>query len=106
MPSELDVLIEESFRLRQEVQRLQEHYDAKRGRILELMSAANLKEYPCGPYKAVRTEAFIIESVSKELFIKALQEVDIPREKKVFLWNRSMKEVKRPEMVVLRAVGG
>jgi hypothetical protein len=37
------------------------------------------------------------------LFVKALQEVDIPREKKVFIWNRSIKEVKRPEMVILRS---
>jgi hypothetical protein len=103
MPSELDVLIDESVRLRQEVQRLQERYDAKRGRILELMTADNLRTYQYGSCKAMRTEAIILESVSKELFVKALQEVDIPREKKVFIWNRSIKEVKRPEMVILRS---
>lgn len=105
MPSELDVLLEESFRLRREVQRMQEQYDAKRGRILELMTAANQKAYQYGAYKAVRTEAVIIESVSKELFVKALQQADIPREKKVFIWNHSIKEVKRPETVILKEVG-
>ncbi len=105
MPSELDVLIDESLRLRQEVQRLQEQYDAQRGRILELMTAADTRVYRHGACKAVRTEAIILESVSKDLFVKALQEVDIPREKKVFIWNRSIKEIKKPEMVILRTVG-
>jgi hypothetical protein len=104
MPSELDVLIEDSLRLRQEVQRMQEQYDAKRGRILELMTAANQQMYRYGQCKAVRTVAVTIESVSKELFVKALQEVDIPREKKVFIWNHSVKEVKRPETVILRTI--
>lgn len=106
MPTELDVLIEESLCLRQEVQAMQEQYDEKRGRILALMTAANQQSYRYGQCKAVRTEAVIIESVSKELFVKALQEVDIPREKKVFIWNHSIKEVKRPETVILRMVGG
>ncbi|HMD68875.1 MAG TPA: hypothetical protein VKF42_08350 [Chitinivibrionales bacterium] len=106
MPSELDVLIEESLHLRQEVQKMQEQYDGKRGRILELMTADNRREYRYGQCKAVRTEAIILESVSKELFVKALQEVDIPREKKVFIWNKSIKEIKRPEMVILRTMGG
>lgn len=102
MPSELDVLIEESLRLRQEVNAMQEQYDEKRGRILALMIAADQRSYRYGSCKAVRTEAVIIESVSKELFVKALKEVDIPREKKVFIWNHSIKEVKRPEMVMLQ----
>jgi hypothetical protein len=105
MASELDVLIDESLRLRREVQRLQEQYDAKRSRILELMTAADARVYRHGQCKAVRTEAIILESVSKDLFVKALQEVDIPREKKVFIWNRSIKEIKKPEMVILRTVG-
>jgi hypothetical protein len=104
MSSELDVLIEESLRLRQEVQALQEQYDEKRGRILALMTAGNQRAYQYGQCKVVRTEAVTIESVSKELFVKALQEVDIPREKKVFIWNHSIKEVKRPETVILRTV--
>jgi hypothetical protein len=104
MPTELDLLIEESLRLRQEVQRLQEQYDAKRGRILALMIAADQQWYRCGSCKAVRTEACTIESVSKELFVKALKEVDIPRDKKVFIWNHSIKEVKRPETVILKAI--
>lgn len=106
MPSELDVLIEESLRLRQDVYRMQEQYDAKRGRILELMTADNRREYRHPLCRVSRTEAVILESVSKELFVKALQEVDIPREKKVFIWNKSIKEIKRPEMVILRTVGG
>jgi hypothetical protein len=105
MPSELDVLIEESFHMRKEVQRLQDQYNAKRGRILALMSAANQRVYWYGPCKVIRTEGVIMENVSKEQFIQALKEVDIPREKKVFIWNRSVKQVHRPEMVMLRAVG-
>ncbi|HUI92990.1 MAG TPA: hypothetical protein VLX68_12145 [Chitinivibrionales bacterium] len=104
MPNEIDVLIEESLRLRREVQRLQEQYDAKRGRILALMVAADRRWYTYGACKAVRTEACSIESVSKELFVKALKEVDIPGEKKVFIWNHSVKEVKRPETVILKIV--
>jgi hypothetical protein len=106
MSSELDVLIEESLRLRQEVCRMQEQYDEKRGRILQIMTTDNQREYRCGQCKVVRTEAIILESVSKELLVKALQEVDIPREKKVFIWNKSVKEIKRPEMVTLRMMGG
>ena len=85
---------------------MQEQYDTKRGRILELMTADNRREYRHPLCKVFRTEAVILESVSKELFVKALQEVDIPREKKVFIWNKSIKEIKRPEMVILRTVGG
>ena len=105
MPSELDTLIEESLNLRQEVQKMQERYDEKRGRILRLMAADNRREYRHPLCKVFRTEAVIIESVSKELFVKALQEADIPREKKVFIWNRSIKQVERPETVILRTVG-
>lgn len=48
MPSELDVLIEESLRLRQEVNAMQEQYDEKRGRILALMIAADQRSYRYG----------------------------------------------------------
>ena len=105
MQSEIDTLIEESLSIRKQVQTLQEQYDAKRGRILALMVAGNQREYRNALCRVFRTEAVIIESVSKELFVKALQEVDIPREKKVFIWNRSIKQVERPETVMLRTVG-
>jgi polyhydroxyalkanoate synthesis regulator phasin len=104
MSSELDNLIGESMDLRQQIQQLQQEYDAKRGQILGIMTATNRKFYLNDICKAIRTDAISIESVSKELFTKALQEVDIPREKKVFIWNRSVKEVKRPETVILQAL--
>jgi hypothetical protein len=104
MPSDLDNLIGESMDLRRQIQDLQQKYDARRSRILGIMTAANQKFYLNDICKAIRTDPVSIESVSKELFIKALQEVDIPREKKVFIWNRSIKEVKRPETVILQAL--
>jgi hypothetical protein len=104
MPTELDNLISESFDLRQQIQQLQQEYDAKRSQILGIMTATNQKFYLNDICKAIRTDPISIESVSKELFIKALQEVDIPREKKVFIWNRSVKEVKRPGTIILQAL--
>ena len=104
MPSELDNLIGESLDLRQRIQRMQQEYDAKRGQIFGIMTAANQKVYLNDKCKAIRTEPISIESVSKELFIRALQEADIPREKKVFIWNRSIKEVQRPATVVLQTL--
>jgi polyhydroxyalkanoate synthesis regulator phasin len=104
MPSELDNLIGESIDLRRQIQDLQQKYDAKRGQILGIMTATNQKFYLNDICKAIRTDPVSMESVSKELFIKALQEVDIPREKKVFIWNRSVKEVKRPEIVILQSL--
>jgi hypothetical protein len=104
MPSELDNLITESFDLRQNIQDMQQKYDAKRSQILGIMTATNQKFYLNDICKAIRTDAISIESVSKELFTKALQEVDIPREKKVFIWNHSVKEVKRPETVILQTL--
>ena len=103
MSSELDNLIGESMDLRQQIHDLQQKYDAKRSQILGIMTATNQKFYLNDICKAIRTDPISIESVSKELFIKALQEVDIPREKKVFIWNHSVKEVKRPETVILQA---
>ena len=104
MPSELDNLIGESFKLRQQIQQLQQKYDAKRSQILGIMTATNQKFYLNDICKAIRTDPISIESVSKDLFIKALQEVDIPREKKVFIWNRSVKEVRRPATVILQSL--
>jgi polyhydroxyalkanoate synthesis regulator phasin len=104
MPSELDSLISESMDLRRQIQDLQQKYDSKRSRILGIMTATNQKLYLNDICKAIRTDPVSIESVSKELFIKALQEVDIPREKKVFIWNHSVKEVKRPETIILQAL--
>jgi polyhydroxyalkanoate synthesis regulator phasin len=104
MSSELDHLVGESMDLRQQIQDLQQKYDAKRSRILGIMTATNRKFYLNDICKAIRTDAISIESVSKELFTKALQEVDIPREKKVFIWNHSVKEVKRPETVILQSL--
>jgi hypothetical protein len=104
MPSELDNLISESMDLRRQIQDLQQKYDAKRSQILGILIASNRKFYLNDICKAIRTDPVSIESVSKELFIKALQEVDIPREKKVFIWNHSIKEVKRPETVILQAL--
>ena len=106
MPAEIDTLIDESLKLRSLIQQQQESYDEKRRRILEIMTDANQKSYRYGPCKVTRTEAISIESVSKELFIQALKEVDIPREQKVFLWNRSIREVKRQPMVILQVAGG
>lgn len=103
MNLELDSLIDDSLRIKSELQRMQEHYDANRKRIFDLMSLANQKVYQHGGCKVVRTEQMSIESVSKDLLAKALQEVDIPREKKVFIWNRAIKQILRPAMVVLQA---
>ena len=102
MPSELDSLIEQSLDLRRQIQILQEQYDDKRVRILEIMTAEERKNYRFGSWRVFRTEAVSIESVSKELLIQALKEVDIPREKKVFIWNRAIKAVKRPATVMLQ----
>ena len=106
MPAEIDTLIDESLKLRSQIQQQQEAYDAKRKRILEIMIAADQKFYRYGPCKVVRSEPISIETVSKELFIRALKEVDIPREKKVFIWNRSVREVQRKEMVTLQVADG
>lgn len=54
----------------------------------------------------VRSEPISIETVSKELLIQALKEVDIPREKKVFIWNRLIREVQRQAMVMLQVPSG
>ncbi|MBN1130011.1 MAG: hypothetical protein JXA71_13550 [Chitinispirillaceae bacterium] len=96
-------MIGESLDLRRQVQTLQERYDGNRGRILEIMTAENRKNYTFANCRVVRTEEVSIESVSKELLIQALKEVDIPREKKVFIWNHAMREVKRPSTVILQA---
>jgi hypothetical protein len=102
MISELDSLIDDSLRLKSDLQKLQERYNANRQRIFDLMTSANQKFYQHGACKAMRTEQISIESVSKDQFVKALQEVDIPREKKVFIWNRAIKQIVRPAMVVLQ----
>ena len=104
MMSELDTLIDDSVRLKGDLQQMQERYTANRKRIFDCMTFANKKIYQRGNCKVIRTEEISIESVSKEQFIKALQEVDIPREKKVFLWNRAMKQVLRPAMVILQII--
>jgi hypothetical protein len=104
MPTELDALIDESLLLRRQTQQLQEQYDAKRKRILAIMTDANQRVYYHGACRAVCTEPISIESVSKELLIKALKEVDIPRDKKVFIWNTAIKEVRRPGTVMLQMV--
>jgi hypothetical protein len=104
MTSELDTLIDDSLQLKTKIGQLQEQYNANRQRIFKEMSSANQKVYLHGSCKVVRTEQISIESVSKEQFIQALQEVDIPREKKVFIWNRAIKQVLRPAMVVLQFV--
>jgi|GEM_PF-1816497 hypothetical protein len=103
MISELDSLIDDSLRLKSDLQRMQERYDANRNRIFDLMSSANQKVYQHSGCKVVRTEQVSFETVSKDLLAKALQEVDIPREKKVFIWNRAIKQMLRPAMVVLQA---
>ena len=102
MNSELDSLIDDSLHLKSEMQQMQDKYNANRQRIFDLMTSANQNFYQRGACKAVRTEQISIESVSKDQFAKALQEVDIPREKKVFIWNRSIKQIVRPAMVVLQ----
>jgi hypothetical protein len=99
---ELDSLIEDSVGIRTQMQNMQKQYDENRGRIFELLTAADMKSYKYSNYKVFRTEAISIESVSKELLIKALQDVDIPREKKVFIWNNSIKEIQRPAMVTIQ----
>jgi hypothetical protein len=104
MSQELNTLIEQSLDLRRQVQTLQERYDANRGRILEIMAASNQRTYVFANCRVHRTEAVSIESVSKELLIQALKEVDIPRDKKVFIWNRAIKEVKRPSTVLLQTI--
>ena len=104
MPSEIDILIDESMLLRSEMQKHQDRYDANRRRILEIMTETNRKHYVYKSCKALRTEEISIESVSKEFFIKALKEVDIPRDKKVFIWNASIKEVKRPATIILQTI--
>ena len=104
MPGELDQLIEQSLDLRRQVQTLQASYDANRGRILEIMTRENRKTYLLGSCRVLRTEEVSIESVTKDLLIQALKEVDIPRDKKIFIWNRAVKEVKRPSTVLLQTV--
>jgi uncharacterized protein YpmB len=106
MPTEIDTLIDESLKLRSQIQQQQEQYDSKRKRILEIMIAADQKFYRYGPCKAVRSDPISIETVSKELLIQALKEVDIPREKNVFIWNRAIREVQRQAMVTLQVPGG
>lgn len=106
MVQELNDLIEQSLNLRRQVQELQARYDANRGRILEIMTHENRKTYFFGSCKVLRTEAVSVESVSKDLLILALKEVDIPRDKKVFIWNRAVKEVKRPSTVLLQTIRG
>ena len=106
MPAEIENLIDQSVQIRSRIQKLQEQLDSNRRRILDIMVAENRKAYVFGNCRAVRTEEISIESVSKELFIRALKEVDISRDKKVFLWNQSIKEVKRPATVVLQTVKG
>jgi hypothetical protein len=105
MSTELNMLIDESLQLRTQVQKLQETYDAKRKRILEIMTDSGQKAYSFGNCKVFRTDPISIESVSKELLIKALKEVDIPRDKKVFIWNTAIKEVLRPATVMLQVHG-
>jgi hypothetical protein len=102
MIPELDSLIDESIALRMQIDQTRKEYDIRRKKIFELLTAADMKSYVHGMCKAVRTEAVSFESVSKELLIKALQDVDIPREKKVFIWNTAIKEVQRPAMVTLQ----
>jgi hypothetical protein len=102
MAQELDTLIDQSLDLRRQVQELQARYDANRSRILEIMTLENRKTYLYGSCRVLRIEAVSVESVSKELLIAALKEVDIPRDKKVFIWNRAIKEVKRPSTVILQ----
>jgi hypothetical protein len=104
MSQELDTLIEQSLDLRRQVQTLQDRYDANRGRILEIMAAMNQRSYMFANCRVLRTEAVSVESVSKDLLIQALKEVDIPRDKKVFIWNRAIKEVKRPSTVILQTI--
>lgn len=104
MSQELNTLIEQSLDLRRQVQTLQDRYDTNRGRILEIMTAMNERSYVFANCRVLRTEAVSIESVSKDLLIQALKEVDIPRDKKVFIWNRAMKEVKRPSTVILQTI--
>ena len=104
MPVEIEQLIDQSLQLRSQMQKMQEQYDANRGRILEILAETNRKSYVYGNCRAVRTEEISIESVSKEQFIKALKDVDIPRDKKIFIWNQSIKEVKRPSTVLLQTI--
>jgi hypothetical protein len=104
MSQELDTIIEQSLNLWRQVQTLQERYDANHGRILEIMAAMNQRTYMVANCRVVRTEAVSVESVSKDLLIAALKEVDIPRDKKVFIWNRAIKEVKRPSTVILQTI--
>jgi hypothetical protein len=104
MSSELDTLIDQSLKLRSQVHSLQEQYDANRQRILNIMTDANQKSYTFNDCRVVRTESVSIESVSKDLLIQALKEVEIPRDKKVFIWNRAIKEIKRPSTVILQTI--
>ncbi len=104
MPAEIETLIGDSVQIRSQIQKLQEQLDLNRKRILDIMTAENRKSYIYGNCRALRTEEISIESVSKELFIKALKDADIPRDKKVFIWNQSIKEVKRPASVMLQTI--
>ena len=101
MQAELDMLIDESLLLRNRISGLREEYEEKRRHILELLNAADMKTYVHGSCRVVRTEAVSIESVSKELLIDALREVDIPRDKKVFIWKHAIREIQRPATVML-----
>jgi hypothetical protein len=102
MPTELDTLIDESMRLRSQLHQMQERYDANRQRILSIMTEENKSSYVYGNCKAFRTEPVSVESVTKDLLVKALREVDIPRDKKVFIWNTATKEIQRPSTVILQ----
>ena len=102
MPTELDSLIEQSLDLRRRVQELQAQYDANRSRILEIMAGENRNTYLYGSCRVLRTGEVFVESVSKDMLIQALKEVDIPREKKVFIWKRAVKKVWRPSTVLLQ----
>jgi hypothetical protein len=104
VPEELDILIGESVDIRSNIKKMQEEYDGNRSRISELLKEKNLHSYSYGRYRAVLTEEISMEGVSKELLIKALQEVDIPREKKVFIWNHAIKEIKRPAIVMIQEI--
>ncbi|MBN2036677.1 MAG: hypothetical protein JW768_08055 [Chitinispirillaceae bacterium] len=106
MSQQLDQLIERSLDLRKQVQALQSQYDDNRRRILEIMAASDQKTYFWRDCRVLRTEEVSIESVSKPLLIQALKEVDIPRDKKVFIWNRAVREIKRPSTVLLQTSRG
>jgi uncharacterized membrane protein YgaE (UPF0421/DUF939 family) len=98
----LDESIEEAVAIRHDMENLKNLYEEKRKEIFDALSAQNTFRYACKNIEVIRSTEKKSEIVTKASLIEALKELDIPRETKILVYKKALREIVLQPRITIR----